>query len=123
VCSFLKSSVQFLVKQNRDTPTECASHIFVEGDARYGGASPFYLISTKKKAHRLFSTGVLLAPAHSVPVGTHTHMYVYQWAPYEHGARSTEWSTSCMKSSKHIDCRGFKSLWACVLVDEVGLNL
>jgi DNA-directed RNA polymerase subunit RPC12/RpoP len=32
-----------------DVPTECASRILVKGDTRCGGASPFYLICTKKK--------------------------------------------------------------------------
>jgi hypothetical protein len=36
----------FLVKG--DVPTEHMSHILVKGDARCGGASPFYLICTKK---------------------------------------------------------------------------
>jgi hypothetical protein len=137
VCNLLKSSIQFLLKQKGDARTEHASHILVKGDthcggtspfylkgdARCGGMPPFYLICTKKKAYRLFSMGMLLAPACGVAIGTHTCTYVYQWAPCGHGARSTEWSTRCIKSSKHIDCRGFKSWWAWVLVGKVGLNL
>jgi hypothetical protein len=69
MCSFLKSCVQFLVKcvlsgeaKGRHTYTECASRILVKGDVptervsrilvkgdvRCEGASPFYLICTKK---------------------------------------------------------------------------
>jgi hypothetical protein len=36
---------------------------------------------------------------------------------------STAWSTSCLKSSKPLDCPVFKNWWAWVLIDEVKLNL
>jgi hypothetical protein len=88
VCNLLKSSIQFLLKQKGDARTEHTSRILVKGDthcggtspfylkgdARCGGMPPFYLICTKKKAYRLFSMGMLLAPntyVHvCVPMGT-----------------------------------------------------
>jgi hypothetical protein len=106
------------VKQKGDTPTEHVSHILVKGDmpiecasrillkrdARCGGASPFYLICTKKRApYRLFSMGMLLVPARGVSVGTDTSNVfvptVTQWP----GVRSTVWSTSCLKFLNYFD--------------------
>jgi hypothetical protein len=50
---------------------------------------------------------------------TYTHVWVPMATLWAH-ARSTVWSTDCLRSS--INCRVFKSLWAWVLVGEVGLN-
>jgi hypothetical protein len=72
------------VKQKRDTAIECASRILVKGDvptervshlskgrrALWRRVSLLLNMHTKKKAYKLVSTGMLLAPTRSVPVGT-----------------------------------------------------
>jgi hypothetical protein len=114
VCSFLKSCVQFLVKcvlsgeaKGRHAYITCVSHLskgrrayrmrvshLSKGRCVLWRCAPLLLnMHKKKKACKSVSMGMLLAPTHSVRAG----------------ARSTAWSTSCLKSSKHIDCRGFKS--------------
>jgi hypothetical protein len=40
----------------------------------------------------------------------------------QRSVRSTVWSTSCLTSSKPLDCCGFKSKWAWVPVGEMILN-
>jgi hypothetical protein len=79
VCSFLKSCVQFLVKQKGDAPTEHASRILVKGDVptervsrilvkggtRCAGAPPFLLnMHTKKESQQNIP--------HRTPPGLHT---------------------------------------------------
>jgi hypothetical protein len=120
-------SVCFLVKQKGDTPikhssrilvkadmpTECAFHILVKGDAHCGGASPFYLICTKKESPTDYSprecslrrnAGYLLARIRQ--------MYLYQWSPSgpaqeaPYGAQPvwnlwSKWPTVGLKASEH----------------------
>jgi hypothetical protein len=59
--------------------------------------------------YRLFSTGILLALAHGVPVGMNTPNVFAPTGTQQPGARRTTWCTSYLKSLKHIDYRGFKS--------------
>jgi hypothetical protein len=66
------------------------------------------LIKNYKKINRLFSMGMLLAPAHGVPVGTNTPNIFAPMGTLRPDAKSTAWSTSCPKYLKHIDCHGFK---------------
>jgi hypothetical protein len=109
VCSFLKSCVQFLVKQKGDAPTERTSRILVKGDAPKGRASPFYLISTRKESIQIILHGY--APCANTQRAC-WHAYVKVHVPTDTcraGARSTAWSTSYLKSLKHIDYCGFKS--------------
>jgi hypothetical protein len=123
VCSFLKSCVQFLVKQKGDAhterksrilvkgdaPTERASRILVKGDAPKERASPFYLICTRKESIQIILHGY--APCANTQ-RARWHAYVKVRVPtdtFKAGARSTAWSTSCLKSLKHIDYCGFKS--------------
>jgi hypothetical protein len=40
-----------------------------------------FLLCIKKIAHRHILHGMLLTPAHDVPVGTHTRTYVFQRPP------------------------------------------
>jgi hypothetical protein len=68
---------------------------------------------------------MLLMPAHNVPVGTNAvcpSLHLCQRARCVPGARRTTWNTICFWYSKPSDCRIFKTWWAWVLVDEVGLN-
>jgi hypothetical protein len=112
-----------MVKQKGDTPiertsrilvkgdvsTERVSRILVKGDTRCEGASSFYLICTKKESLQISLHGN--APYANTQRAC-WHAYVKVHVPMdtcEPGARSTAWRTSCLKSLKHIDCRGFKS--------------
>jgi hypothetical protein len=72
-----------------------------------------------KKAYRLLSMGMLLVLARGVPVGTHTRMYVCKWAHSGPDARSTAWSSFCLRSSKPLDYCRFKSWSSLLLVGEV----
>jgi hypothetical protein len=63
----------------------------------------------KKEFNRLFSTGMLLVPEHSVPVGTDTPNVFAPMGMQQPDTRSTAWTTSYPKSLKHIDFREFKS--------------
>jgi hypothetical protein len=98
------------------------SHILVKGDACCRGVSPFYLICTKKESLRIILQGN--APCAS--------MRRARWNAY----------AKCMYPNGHVAVRrkkhymehklleffdlivsyGFKSIVACVLVGEVGLN-
>jgi hypothetical protein len=130
VCSFLKSCDQFLVKcvlsgeaKGRHTYRTCVAHLS-KGRHTYrmrvsliskGRCALLRCVSLllnmhkKRKPYRLFSMGMLLVPARRVPTGMDTPNVcvptVTQWPD----ARSTTWSTSCLKSSKQMVCRGFKS--------------
>jgi hypothetical protein len=114
--------VCFLVKQKGDTPTKHASRILVKGDVptehmsrilvkgdtRCRSASPFYLI-WKKESLQISLRGD--APCANTQ-RAHWHTYVKVCVPTDTcrpDARSTAWSTSCLKSLKHIDYHGFKS--------------
>jgi hypothetical protein len=111
VCAFWRSkrgdtptecTSRILVKG--DVPTERASHILLKGDARCGGVSPFLLnMHKKRKPYRLFSTGMLLAPARGMPVGTDTPNVFVPMVTQRPGARSIVWSTSCLKSLNYLD--------------------
>jgi hypothetical protein len=98
---------QFLMKKKGDATMKRVSRILINGGARCGGVSPLYFIC--KKYLQIILHGILLAPTHSMTFGTHTRTYVCQWSLCRPGARSTTWSTSCVTSLKHLDCRGFKS--------------
>jgi hypothetical protein len=69
-----------------------------KGEARYGGASPFYFTCTKMTANIIFSMGSSLRQHAMVPIGTNTCIFVAT-TPCGPGARSTAWSTSCLRSS------------------------
>jgi hypothetical protein len=75
-------SVCFLVKQKGDTPTECASHILVKGDARCGGVSPFNLICTKKESSTNYSTRECSLRQHvGCPLARIRQTYLCQQSP------------------------------------------
>jgi hypothetical protein len=79
-----------------------------KGDARYGGVSPFYLTPQKRLSTEYSPWD---APCASMQ-RAHWHTYVHVCVPtstYGPGARRTTWSTSCLRSSKPLDCRVFKS--------------
>jgi hypothetical protein len=63
----------------------------------------------KKDSQQNILHGMLLALARGMPIGTHTRTYVSRWARSEPGARSTAWSTICLRSSKPLYCHVFKS--------------
>jgi hypothetical protein len=97
-------------EEKDNVPTEQVSRILVKGDTRCEGTSPFYLICTqKRKPYRLFSKGMVLAPARGVAVGSDTPNVFVPTVTQRPGARSSMWSTSCLKSLKQMACHGFKS--------------
>jgi hypothetical protein len=57
----------------------------------------------KKEFNILFSTGMLLGPERSMPIGMDTPNVFVPMGTQQPDARSTVWSTSCLKSSKHLD--------------------
>jgi hypothetical protein len=92
-------------EEKDNVPTERVSRILVKGDVHCEGTSPFYL----RKPYRLFSKGMVLAPAPGVPIGSDTPNVFVTTVTQRPGARSTTWSTNCLKSLKQMTCRGFKS--------------
>jgi hypothetical protein len=130
VCSFLKSCVQFLVKcvlsgeakgrhayktlishlsKGRHAYRMCVSHLSKGRCALWRRVSLLLNMYKKRKPYRLFSTGMLLAPERRVPVGTDTPNVFVPMVTQWPGARSTTWSTTCLKSLKQMAYRGFKS--------------
>jgi hypothetical protein len=114
---------QFLMKKNRDALSVlCVSHLNKGRRANemrvshlnkwrctlWKRVSPL-LHMPKKEYPQIILHGTVLAPTRSMTFGTHTRTYVCQWSLCMPGARSTAWSTSCVTSSKHLDCHGFKS--------------
>jgi hypothetical protein len=103
-----------------------ATHILylTKRETRDMGARLFFLNMHKKEYLQLFSMRcplrqhvacplahireLMCAPTCSMLVGTHTFVCV-PTGTCGPGARSTAWSTSCLKSSTPLDCHGFKS--------------
>jgi hypothetical protein len=105
-----------------DAPTECVSRILVKGDTRCGGASPFYLLCTKKESLLIILHGN--APCAST-WRAHWHAYAKCMCPNGHDALGRK--KHCMKHKlleffDPVVSHGFKSIVACVLVGEVGQN-
>jgi hypothetical protein len=93
-----------------------------KGDMHTQHVSPFYLTCTKKDCQPNILHGIVPC-ANTQHVCCHTYAHVcVPIGTCGHGARSTTWSTSCFQCLEPSHCHMFKSWWAWVLVDEVGLN-
>jgi hypothetical protein len=98
------------------------SHILVKGDAHCRGASPFYLICTKKEGLQIILHGN--TPCASM---RHAHWNAYAKCMCPNGHIAAGPKKHCMehKMLEFFDpvvSHRFKSIVACVLVGEVGLN-
>jgi hypothetical protein len=82
--------------------------------------SPFYL-TTQKEYQQNILHEILLVPKREWPF-THVRARTCVNDYSSVGARSTAWSTTCLRSSKPIDYHGFKSWWAYGIIGKVGLN-
>jgi hypothetical protein len=85
------------------------SHLSKGGRTFWRRVSILLNVHKKKKAYRLFSTGIHHAPARGMLVCTHTPNLFVPTGTQRPDTRSTAWSTTYLKSSKHIDCHGFTS--------------
>jgi hypothetical protein len=66
-------NTRVLSEEKGDTPTQHTSHI--------SGTRVSPLLNIHKKEYlQIILHGILLAPTHNMPIGTHTCKYVCQWA-------------------------------------------
>jgi hypothetical protein len=99
----------------------CVSHLSKRRRVLWRCVSLLLNMQKKESLHIILHGNAPCANTHHA----RWHAYVKVHVPTDTcglSARSTTWSTSCLKSLKHIDCRGFKSEWALPLVGEMGPN-
>jgi hypothetical protein len=82
-----------------------------KGDARNGSVSPFYLTPQKRLSTEYSPQDARCASLQRCLLEQiHYITYLFQRPHCGPDARSAVWSTSCLTSSNHLDCRGFKSI-------------
>jgi hypothetical protein len=98
------------------------SHILVKGDTHCRGASPFYSICKKKESLQIILQGN--APCART---RRAHWNIYAKHMCSNGHTAAGCKKHCMEHKlleffDPVISHGFKSIVACVLVDEVRLN-